>query len=68
MLSKQDVTELQSTVFKYDPKDAGLPIPTINLLLCGGVGAGKSSIVSTVIAFARAAPPGEPHMVRAQAP
>lgn len=37
-----------SKIFGYDPKEAGLPIEKLNLLLCGGVGAGKSSIVSLI--------------------
>ena len=39
---------LQKELFQFNPAAAGLPIKHINLLLCGGVGAGKSSIVSTV--------------------
>ena len=37
-----------SKIFGYDPKEAGLPIEKLNLLLCGCVGAGKSSIVSLI--------------------
>lgn len=44
----QDGTRLQKEVFKFNPAAAGLPIKHLNLLLSGGVGAGKSSIVSTV--------------------
>lgn len=44
----QGVEAMQTKVFQYDPVDAGLSVPIINILLCGGVGAGKSSIVSTV--------------------
>lgn len=39
---------MQEEVFKYDPTQAGSSVPVFNLLLCGGVGAGKSSIVSTI--------------------
>ena len=41
-------TRLQKDLFDFSPKAQGLPVEHINLLLCGGVGAGKSSIVSTV--------------------
>ena len=44
----QDGTRLQKEVFDFSPAAEGLPVKQINLLLCGGVGAGKSSIVSTV--------------------
>ena len=44
----QDATRLQKEVFEFSPAAEGLPAKHINLLLCGGVGAGKSSIVSTV--------------------
>ena len=39
---------LQKELFNFTPSAAGVPVKNINLLLCGGVGAGKSSIVSTV--------------------
>ena len=39
---------LQKELFEFTPAATGLPIKYINLLLFGGVGAGKSSIVSTV--------------------
>ena len=39
---------LQRQIFGFDPKAEGLPVQHINILLCGGVGAGKSSIASTV--------------------
>ena len=44
----QDAKKVQDKVFQYDPKQAGLSVPIINILLCGGVGAGKSSIISTI--------------------
>ena len=40
--------QIASKIFEYDPKEAGLPIEKLNLLLCGGVGAGKSRIVSLI--------------------
>ncbi|KAL3132022.1 Interferon-induced protein 44-like [Trebouxia sp. C0010 RCD-2024] len=46
--SQEDAKKVQEKVFQYDPKQAGLSVPIINILLCGGVGAGKSSIVSTI--------------------
>ncbi|DBA72795.1 TPA: Interferon-induced protein 44-like [Trebouxia sp. C0005] len=46
--SMQDSIALQKDVFKFNPTSEGLGVKTINVLLCGGVGAGKSSIVSTV--------------------
>lgn len=39
---------LQNKVFQHSPQEAGLSVPVLNLLLLGGVGAGKSSIVSTI--------------------
>lgn len=39
---------LQKKLLNFTPAAAGIPIKSINLLLCGGVGAGKYSIVSTV--------------------
>jgi len=48
LTSLQDSTALQKDVFKFNPANEGLGVKTINILLCGGVGAGKSSIVSTV--------------------
>ena len=39
---------MQDEVFGFDPSKQSLPVDTINILLCGGVGAGKSSIASTV--------------------
>ena len=44
----QEKKTLQTQVFGFDPKAEGLPVQHINILLCGGVGAGKSSIASTV--------------------
>ncbi|KAL3148230.1 Interferon-induced protein 44-like [Trebouxia sp. C0009 RCD-2024] len=44
----QDSMRLQKEVLNFTPAAAGVPIKSINLLLCGGVGAGKSSIVSTI--------------------
>ncbi len=44
----QDGASLQKEVFAFDPASQGLQVRHINILLCGGVGAGKSSIVSTV--------------------
>lgn len=44
----QDSTALQKEIFKFNPINEGLDVKTINILFCGGVGAGKSSIVSTV--------------------
>jgi hypothetical protein len=44
----QDSIALQKDIFKFNPTNEGLGVKTINILLCGGVGAGKSSIVSTV--------------------
>ena len=39
---------MQKAIFGFNPASEGSPIKTLNILLCGGVGAGKSSIVSTV--------------------
>ena len=44
----QAAAKLEADVFSYDPARNNLPVNQIKLLLCGGVGAGKSSIVSTV--------------------
>lgn len=44
----QDSKMLQNKVLSFDPRAKRLPVDSINILLCGGVGAGKSSIVSTV--------------------
>ncbi len=44
----QDKSKLQDEVFGFDPREQGLPVDGINILLCGGVGAGKSSIISTI--------------------
>ena len=44
----QDTAALQKTIFTFNPAAEGLKVRNINVLLCGGVGAGKSSIVSTV--------------------
>lgn len=35
-------------LFGFNPTAQGLPIKHINLLLCGGVGSGNSSIVATI--------------------
>lgn len=39
---------MQDEVFGFDPSKQSLPVDTVNILLCGGVGAGKSSVASTV--------------------
>lgn len=39
---------MQDEVFGFNPRKQSMPVDTINILLCGGVGAGKSSIASTV--------------------
>ncbi|KAL0054474.1 hypothetical protein WJX82_009395 [Trebouxia sp. C0006] len=44
----QESVALQKTICTFNPAAEGLGVKTINILLCGGVGAGKSSIVSTV--------------------
>ena len=44
----QDGAALQKGVFAFNPVSEGLRVKNINILLCGGVGAGKSSIISTV--------------------
>ena len=44
----QDSKRLQNKVLSFDPKARNLPVDSINILLCGGVGAGKSSFVSTI--------------------
>ena len=44
----QNAKKVQDKMFQYEPRQAGLCVPVINMLLCGGVGAGKSSIVSTI--------------------
>lgn len=50
---QQDVKDRQDSILCYDPKQAGLSVPILNLLLCGGVGAGKSSIVSTIASICK---------------
>lgn len=62
----QDAKKVQDKVFQYDPKQAGLSVPIINILLCGGVGAGKSSIIS-LTASVRAGYLGGHLTVKAQA-
>ena len=44
----QHTSQIYKEVLEFNPAKEGVPIKTINILLCGGVGAGKSSIVSTV--------------------
>ena len=44
----QALETLEKQVCNFKPANYGLHIKHINILLCGGVGAGKSSIVSTV--------------------
>ncbi len=44
----QDGKKLQDRVLSFDPRAKRLPVDNINILLCGGVGAGKSSFVSTI--------------------
>ena len=50
----QDMQHLQDEVFGFDPTKHGLPVDHLNILLCGGVGAGKSSIASTVDSICQA--------------
>ena len=44
----QAAKALQDKVFQYDPRQAGFSVPKFNILLFGGVGAGKSSMFSTI--------------------
>lgn len=46
--SLQAGKKLQDEVLCFDPRAKGLPVDNVNILLCGGVGSGKSSFVSTV--------------------
>ncbi|KAL0025651.1 hypothetical protein WJX77_001097 [Trebouxia sp. C0004] len=46
--SPEDGRKLQDKVLSFDPRAKRLPVDSINILLCGGVGAGKSSFVSTI--------------------
>ncbi|KAL0033092.1 hypothetical protein WJX79_002778 [Trebouxia sp. C0005] len=46
--SPEDGKRLQDKVLSFDPRAKRLPVDNINILLCGGVGAGKSSFVSTI--------------------
>ncbi|KAL0054521.1 hypothetical protein WJX82_010154 [Trebouxia sp. C0006] len=46
--SPEDGKKLQDRVLSFDPRAKRLPVDNINILLCGGVGAGKSSFVSTI--------------------
>lgn len=60
----QDSAKLLKDICSFNPADEGVPVKHINILLCGGVGAGKSSIVSTVDSFcqgriSRRAPHGQ---------
>lgn len=44
----QDSKKLQDKVLAFNPRAKRLPVDSINILLCGGVGEGTSGFVSTI--------------------